>query len=356
MEGLWLKPDGTAIATSVVQRAVKEFLRIESQVTKATKSTDVNSVEFIKSAFKSAIQDMDCADQKDALCALRSMVNFAQAFDGGCLDKSRGKGEPYDRLPGGEMWLPGGLQSLLDPLVKDLPAESVQLRSEVVSIDWSDPECRVMCKGGRIHRADHVIVTVPVGVLKQRKEKFFIPQLPAEKGEAINKVPMGKLNKILLRWEKPFWEPGMGSIKLCWSDDDAEALHWWRRIFGFQETSPSTMVAMVTGEQAEHLESLSDQEILEKCGCLIRQFLRNPSIASPDQILVSRWCSDPYTRGSFSYQGTEVSQLTLVDLGAPLEENRVMFAGEATVPWAYGTMHGARASGLREAERIRDLY
>jgi monoamine oxidase len=32
--------------------------------------------------------------------------------------------------------------------------------------------------------------------------------------------------------------------------------------------------------------------------------------------------------------------------------HRLLFAGEATHPKFYSTMHGARSSGLREAERV----
>ena len=39
-------------------------------------------------------------------------------------------------------------------------------------------------------------------------------------------------------------------------------------------------------------------------------------------------------------------------LGEPVGE-RLLFAGEATVPEYYGTVHAALVSGLREARRIR---
>ena len=47
---------------------------------------------------------------------------------------------------------------------------------------------------------------------------------------------------------------------------------------------------------------------------------------------------------------------TFADYAAPLTGGdgrlRVQFAGEATVHWAYSTMHGARISGIREAQRL----
>jgi monoamine oxidase len=69
---------------------------------------------------------------------------------------------------------------------------------------------------------------------------------------------------------------------------------------------------------------------------------------------VSRWYSTPYVQGSYSYQTVQselagVGPLTLAD---PVGQGRVLFAGEATHPSYFSTVHGAIESGWREADRI----
>lgn len=67
-----------------------------------------------------------------------------------------------------------------------------------------------------------------------------------------------------------------------------------------------------------------------------------------------------YLNGSspLKFQSTVAHQF---DLGAPTpgdcdgEAPVILFAGEATCPAHYGTVHGARLSGIREAERIIQL-
>lgn len=52
--------------------------------------------------------------------------------------------------------------------------------------------------------ADAVVCTVPLGVLKRNVIQFD-PPLPEAKKEAIEKMGFGVINKVVLVFEKPFW-------------------------------------------------------------------------------------------------------------------------------------------------------
>ena len=75
------------------------------------------------------------------------------------------------------------------------------------------------------------------------------------------------------------------------------------------------------------------------------------AVPEPEAMLYPRWLSDPWSRGGYSYPG----------VGSPPEDReaharplgrRVYFAGEATEPVEYGTVHAALWSGEQGAEAI----
>jgi len=75
------------------------------------------------------------------------------------------------------------------------------------------------------------------------------------------------------------------------------------------------------------------------------------------QIIVTRWKANPYTLGSYSYRELDSDPLDIwhSDLATPVSVNtvpKVLFAGEATDDVYYSAVHGAVASGAREAQRI----
>ena len=49
-----------------------------------------------------------------------------------------------------------------------------------------------------------VVVTLPLGVLKQEKIKFN-PKLPDEKVASIERIGMGVMNKVVLEFKDWFW-------------------------------------------------------------------------------------------------------------------------------------------------------
>ena len=92
----------------------------------------------------------------------------------------------------------------------------------------------------------------------------------------------------------------------------------------------------------------------------------------PKESVVTRWKSDEWSRGSYSYVAAGSSGndydlmaspvapplVTGMAPGTPSPPNppRVFFAGEHTIRNYPATVHGALLSGLREAGRIADQF
>ncbi|NWI52621.1 PAOX oxidase, partial [Calyptomena viridis] len=317
----------------------------------------------------------------------------------------------YVSLPGMDCTFPGGYSSLSECLLSALPEGTVLLNKAVRTIRWQGSfreegddarefPVRVECEDGDTFLADHVIITVPLGFLKERHQEFFQPPLPKRKVEAIRCLGFGTNNKIFLEFEQPFWEPQQQLLEVVWEDEspleessaDLEA-NWFKKLIGFVVLQPPeqhghVLCGFIAGKESEHMETLSDAEVLSTMTHVLRTLTGassalpahpvprrilgshtecrsagNPSLPAPRNMLRSRWHSAPYTRGSYSYVAVGSSGDDIDVLAQPLPEDpqdprplQLLFAGEATHRTFYSTTHGALLSGWREAERLNQLF
>ncbi|XP_074730215.1 peroxisomal N(1)-acetyl-spermine/spermidine oxidase isoform X1 [Strix uralensis] len=292
----------------------------------------------------------------------------------------------YVSLPGLDCTFPGGYSSLPDRMVSALPEGILLLSKAVRTIQWRGSFCeegdetrdfpvRVECEDGDTFLADHVIVTVPLGFLKEHHQNFFQPPLPKRKAEAICRLGFGTNNKIFLEFEKPFWEPQQQLLEVVWEDEspleepsaDLEA-NWFKKLIGFVVLQPPeqhghVLCGFIAGKESEYMETLSDAEVLSTMTRVLRTLTGNPCLPAPRSVLRSQWHSAPYTRGSYSYVAVGSSGDDIDVLAQPLPEEpedprplQLLFAGEATHRTFYSTTHGALLSGWREAERLNQLF
>ncbi|KAM4702918.1 peroxisomal N(1)-acetyl-spermine/spermidine oxidase-like [Rhinophrynus dorsalis] len=290
----------------------------------------------------------------------------------------------YKMLPGLDCTFPGGYESLISRMKSSLPNNTVMLNKAVKTINWKgsfqgSDSCmypvQVECEDGDVFVADHVIVTVPLGFLKKQARDFLHPPLPSHKLEAIQNMGFGTNNKIMLEFDEPFWDPECKSIQLVWEGESPLAApqinlqkEWVKKLAGFVVLQPPEQLGhvlsgFIAGEESEFMETLTDDEILTTMTALLRQFTGNPELPAPISVLRSRWHSQPYTRGSYSYVAVGSSGEDVDILAQPLPEEgdlakplQVLFAGEATHRIFYSTTHGALMSGRREAERLIAHY
>ena len=75
------------------------------------------------------------------------------------------------------------------------------------------------------------------------------------------------------------------------------------------------------------------------------------SIPDPIDWRITRWGTDPFARGAYSYLPAGTSARSRLDLGRPIG-GRLFLAGEATEPDFPASVHGAYLSGLRVADQV----
>ncbi|KAG7258114.1 hypothetical protein CRUP_026714 [Coryphaenoides rupestris] len=204
---------------------------------------------------------------------------------------------------------------------------------------------------------------------------LFSPPLPLHKLHSVQRMGFGTNNKIYVEFDSPWWDADCEVIYLVWEDEQdlvdevADVKRSWiKKLFGFTVLKPTeryghVLCGWIAGHESEYMETLPEHEVLHEVTQLIRRFTGNP-IVTPRRVLCSRWFHDPWTCGSYTYPGRGCSAQDLDNLMEPLPTKgstqsqplQVLFAGEATHPCYYSTVHGALLSGWREADRLISHY
>lgn len=71
--------------------------------------------------------------------------------------------------------------------------------------------------------AEHVIITIPLGVLKRRHKTLFVPPLPERKVSAIRNLAMASMNKVFLTYNHQWW-PNDRTFFVVWNEADKQNL------------------------------------------------------------------------------------------------------------------------------------
>ncbi|KAL5768632.1 hypothetical protein ACOSP7_015181 [Xanthoceras sorbifolium] len=357
---------------------------------------------------------------EEAIFAMHENTQRTYTSAGDLLTLDFNAESEYQMFPDEETTIAKGYMSIIEHLASVLPPGLIQLGRKVVNIEWQ-PEIQqsTQMENGHASRpvkihffdgstmlADHVIVTVSLGVLKasiHQDSGMFNPPLPSFKTEAISRLGYGVVNKLFLQLNPSHDRKGDNLDKFPFlqmifhrpdSDLRNRKIPWWMRrtasLSPIYKTS-SVLLSWFAGEEALELETLSDEEIVEGVSTTISSFLSQPhkklesnshelcngkanSIATSKvsemkfaKVLKSKWGNDPLFLGSYSYVAVGSSGEDLDTMAEPLpktgncESNgipplQILFAGEATHRTHYSTTHGAYFSGLREANRLLQHY
>ncbi|KAF7508015.1 hypothetical protein GJ744_009912 [Endocarpon pusillum] len=230
-----------------------------------------------------------------------------------------------------------------------------------IRYDPGDPGGRatVTCEDGTVIEADKVVITVPLGVLKQQSIQFH-PPLPQWKQAAISRLGFGLLNKIVLVFDQPFWdvdrdmfgllrEPRCGS---GFAQDDYRAGRGQFYLFWncIETSGLPVLIALMAGDSAHEAETKSDHDLVSSCLAQLRKVFGESSVPTPSETIVTRWASDRFARGTYSFVAAEAEPQDYDTLARSL--GNLYFAGEATCGSHPATVHGAYLSGLRAASDI----
>ena len=323
--------------------------------------SNINGIsEYISERFY-AITNTDDHRSRDILQPLldhylldEAVINGTDYSEGVCIRSYH----EFRLAPGQEnILLSQGFQGLVDTITA--PLQSLcHLNKKVCSIEWEGDTVLVQCSDGTHYQADHVIVTVSLGVL-QAEDISFNPPLPPSKQHCLTQLGMGRIGKVIVTFSSDL-VPNIMKLRFLWRKEERLIFTdhpWAGHLYSMNRIGHThSWVMWFSGDSAHTVELLSYEQLVEGIHSVLRLFLTtSPPIIRVDR---AKWCTDPLIKGSYSFNKENAGKDDRLALATPLGGTslKVLFAGEATNPTQYSTTNGAYDTGLREAMRIINYY
>jgi hypothetical protein len=271
-------------------------------------------------------------------------------------------------------------------------------RSANESLDQLGPQ--LVTTNDEVHSFDEVVVTSPLGWLKEYKDAFE-PNLPQRLSDAISNISYGHLDKVYITFPRAFWhgsnEPHEAAVQGSSEStapstssndmpsffhfldpayaDETNPQRWYQNCMNFAilgDCAQPTLLFYIEGEQSKYIagivrdspcEQTRDKKLLEHFEpyySRLPHFSRSDPACQPKAVLATAWAGDKFA-GYGAYSNFQVGlekgdeDIEIMRHGMP--DRSIWLAGEHTAPFvALGTSTGAYWSGQRVAERIIEAY
>ncbi|GAB3714860.1 flavin monoamine oxidase family protein [Amycolatopsis oliviviridis] len=235
----------------------------------------------------------------------------------------------------------GGTQRIALALAEEL-GDSVVLGAPVTDIEWETSGVRVRA-GATVVRARRAVIAVPPTLAARLR---FTPGLPGDRDQLVQRMPMGRVIKVNVVYDEPFWR-AEGLSGQANSD---------RRPLGtvFDNTphggSPAVLVGFLEGRHADVGARLDPADRRARVLDDLAGYF-GPRARNPIAYLERDWAEEEFSRGCY---GAFTTPGTLTRFGPALRApiGPMHWAGtETATRWA-GYLDGAAESGHRVAREI----
>jgi len=244
-----------------------------------------------------------------------------------------------------------GYDGLVRALFEKIVGErcTLQLNTVATAVSWERKHVALRTAAGAELTAPHLVVTVPLSVLKAGAIDFS-PRLP-DKEDALRRLEMGDAARVSLQFEGDKWA-GWDSISqegFLFTGEPPFPV-WW-----ISRPPPWPVVTgWAGGRRGQALAKLGEAERADVAVAGLAAALGvNASQLRKDLRggFSHDWQHDPFARGAYSYAGVGGRQAG-AELAHPVDAT-LFFAGEATQSdGRNATVHGAIASGRRAARQV----
>ncbi len=284
----------------------------------------------------------------------QSIKAFAEGYDAADITKASAfalrkeweqEDEPQYRVTNGYIQL---INFLKDKCQAN--GSVIHLSTIVKKAEWNNNKVKITTKDALTYEANKLVVTVPVSILQSDKnaEAFieFIPSIHSYT-DAYKQIGYGSVIKILLQFDKAFWEDEIKNAGFILSDQKIPT--WWTQL----PSHNSLLTGWKAGASVNELRNASNELILQQALESLASIFKKSGEEIQKHLSaykVFNWSNDPFSLGGYSYATIQTQEAKKL-LNTPLHKT-IYFAGEALAEdSAAGTVEAALSSGFETAQK-----
>ena len=283
------------------------------------------------------VEGFDAADP--AIASTRALTEEWSSGEGGQMAEQFRPLGGYERLL---RTLHGALDPARAHVRMETPVRAIRRQHDGVTVEATAAGEALTVS------ARAAIVTLPAGVLSANAVRFE-PELPQRTRDALARIVMGPVTKLVLRFRSAFWErvrDGRYRDGAFFHNADAAFPTFWTML----PLRAPLLVAWAGGPKSDALAHFDQAALVATAlGDLRTLFGDEPNPrAELEAVYTHDWQRDPYARGAYSYVSVGAGDPRAA-FAQPVD-GCIFFAGEATAPASEaGTVAGALQSGERAA-------
>lgn len=268
-------------------------------------------------------------------------------------------GQPWEDIPtsegadtacrGRDVFLTGkGYTQLIDFVRSESEQSQIEIKlNEPVQTCAQKGEQYEIVTAKHTYVADYVVCTIPLGVLKKDYKEIFQFPLPQRLLNTITQSNLANLGKVVVQFDKVFWD-----VERCSSfvihTETGEPIS----VVAPYKDEP-ILVLLISGPLTFELES-KPETALDRVKWVFDAIKTTKEVPEVTNVRVSDWSVNPNFLCSYSARAVRQDYDSMIQ---PFAEGvgHFRFAGEHVAMDGSGCVHGAYASGVREAEFILEI-
>ena len=234
--------------------------------------------------------------------------------------------------------------SFLDKNFAEEVKHKIEFNSPVTNINYSEDKVDVVTKSGQVYKADKVLVTVSIGVLKSDYINF-IPDIGQEKKDAIESITFMPGFKLVMKFSEKFYS----DIIMCKAKTGEKGYY----DMAFKKDAKSHILGLlVQGSGVEDFYCLESEEqiVLKALEELDKIYEGKASKTYTGEYVFEDWGRHEFTLGTW-IESFQINQSIIQKLNEPLN-GKVFFAGELYDLHHQLGVPGAIVSGYHSIDKL----